>query len=83
MIKHLLHQNRPTADQGTCSIFYFYKGWSLTNEGGLGRGDARKIAENGMLWQGRPGAVGQSTLDRPAPSRLDLSLSRDFLQTKS
>jgi hypothetical protein len=74
------------ADQDTCSIYYFYKGLSLTKEDDLSREDAWKVAEAGMLWRSpltcRPIAVGQSTLDRPTPSRLDLSLSRDFIKTK-
>jgi hypothetical protein len=74
------------ADQDTGSIHYFYKGWSLTKEGELSREDAGKIAQTGMLWRSsltcRPIAVSQSTLDSPTPSRLDLSLSRDFIRAK-
>ena len=86
MVKHPLHQNRSVAAQDTYSVHYFHKGWSLPKEGDLGCEDARKIVETGMLWLGPrtclPIAVNQSTLDRPAPSRLDLSLSRDFIKTK-
>jgi hypothetical protein len=86
MVEHPLHRHRSVAAQDTYSIHYFHKVWSLTNDGDLGRKDARKIVETGMLWLGSriclPIAVSQSPLDRPAPSRPDLSLSRDFIQTK-
>jgi hypothetical protein len=72
------------ADQETYSIQYFYKIWRLTKEGDLVCEDAQKIAKTDMLWHRshtcRPVAVGQSTIDKPAHSGLDLYLSRDFYE---
>ena len=74
------------ADQDTYSIHYFYKGWSLIKEGDLGREDALKITENGVVWRGpracSPDTSSRNTIDRPEPSRLDLSLSRNFIRIK-